>query len=136
MSLKKIVATPKAPAAIGPYSQGVSISGQFGEFLFISGQIPLDPASGQIVSDDIAAQTQRVLDNLKAVVEQGGGTMLSIVKTTIYIIDMNDFAKVNEVYKQYFLTEPPARATVQVSRLPKDVKVEIDAIAFLGQNDK
>jgi len=127
MISKKVIETPNAPAAIGPYSQAIQVSG----WTFLSGQIPLDPATGKIVSEDIAEQTKRVLENIQAVLAKAGGTMNNIVKTNIYIIDMNDFAKVNEVYKQYFQKEPPARATVQVSRLPKDVKVEIDAIAFI-----
>lgn len=127
MISKKVIETPNAPAAIGPYSQAVSVDG----WTFLSGQIPLDPKTGAIVSNDVAEQTKRVLDNIRAVMEKAGGTMQNIVKTNIYIIDMNDFAKVNEVYKQYFSGEFPARATVQVSRLPKDVKVEIDAIACI-----
>jgi len=124
---KKIIETANAPAAIGPYSQAVSVDG----WVFLSGQIPLDPSTGKIISEDIARQTEQVMNNIKAVVEKVGGTMQHIVKTTIYLKDMDDFAKVNETYKKYFPSEPPARATVQVSRLPKDVSVEIDAIVFV-----
>ena len=124
---KKIIETANAPAAIGPYSQAVSVDG----WVFLSGQIPIDPATAKIVSEDIARQTEQVMNNIKAVVEKVGGTMQHIVKTTIYLKDMDDFAKVNEIYKRYFPSEPPARATVQVSRLPKDVGIEIDAIVFV-----
>lgn len=124
---KKIIATANAPAAIGPYSQAISVDG----WLFVSGQIPIEPISNKIIDGDIAVQTGQVLNNIKAVVEASGGTMQNIVKTTIYLKDMADFPKVNEVYKQYFPKDPPARATVQVSRLPKDVSIEIDAIAFI-----
>ena len=129
MTHKKIIETANAPAAIGPYSQAVSVDG----WVFLSGQIPIDPATAKIVSDDIARQTEQVMNNIKAVVEKAGGTMQNIVKTTIYLKDMDDFAKVNEIYKRYFPSEPPARATVQVSRLPKDVGIEIDAIAIIKE---
>lgn len=131
---KKIIATANAPAAIGPYSQAILVDlpdGQAGGWLFVSGQIPIEPTSNKIIDGDIAGQTGQVLNNIKAVVEAAGGTMQNIVKATIYLKDMADFPKVNEVYKQYFPKDPPARATVQVSRLPKDVSIEIDAIAFI-----
>jgi len=121
----KIISTPHAPAAIGPYSQAVISNG----FAFLSGQIPLDPVSGQIVEGDIAAQTHRVLENLKAVLEGSGSALSKVVKTTVYLKDMGEFARMNEVYAQYFPANPPARATVEAARLPRDVHVEIDCIA-------
>ncbi len=124
----KILSTPNAPAAIGPYSQGVGSQG----FLFLSGQIPLDPATGKLVEGDIAAQTERVLENLKAILESGGSSLRQVVKTTVYLKDMNEFARMNEVYARYFSEDPPARATVEVARLPRDVRVEIDCIAAVG----
>ena len=124
--MKKIVATDKAPKAIGPYSQAVVHNGM----AYLSGQIPLDPATGQLVESDIAAQTTRVLENLKAVLEACGSGLDQVVKTTVYIQDMREFAKMNEVYGKYFSQNPPARATVEAARLPRDVRVEIDAIAI------
>lgn len=123
----KIVSTPNAPAAIGPYSQAVVSNG----FAFLSGQISLDPATGQLVDGDIAAQTERVLENLKAVLEACGSSLNRIVKTTVYLADMREFAKMNEVYARYFPENPPARATVEAARLPRDVRVEIDCIASI-----
>ncbi|MCE9584783.1 MAG: RidA family protein [Planctomycetes bacterium] len=122
---RKTVSTPGAPQAIGPYSQAVVMDG----WLFASGQIPLDPASGQMVAGDVAAQTRRVLENLKAVLASGGSGLDRVVKTTVYLRDMNDFAAMNAVYAEYFPKDPPARATVQAARLPKDATVEIDLIA-------
>jgi 2-iminobutanoate/2-iminopropanoate deaminase len=121
----KIISTPNAPAAIGPYSQAVFSQG----FAFLSGQIPLDPATGQVVGGDIAAQTERVLQNLQGVLEGCGLSLAKVVKTTVYLQDMREFAQMNEVYGRYFPESPPARATVEVSRLPRDVRVEIDCIA-------
>jgi len=123
--MKQAVSSPDAPKAIGPYSQAV----RAGQLLFVSGQVPLDPATGQIVSDDIAAQTRRVFDNLGAVLKAGGRSFADVVRTTVFLADMNDFATVNEVYGTYFSEPYPARATVQVARLPKDARVEIDVIA-------
>jgi len=123
----KIIATPNAPTAIGPYSQGVASQG----FVFLSGQIPFDPATGKIVDGDITAQTERVLENLKAVLESSGSSLAKAVKTTVYLTDMREFAKMNEVYARYFPENPPARATVEVARLPRDVRVEIDCIASI-----
>lgn len=124
----KIIATPNAPAAIGPYSQAVVSNG----LAFLSGQIPLDPATGQIVDGDVATQTQRVLENLKAVLESCGTSLGRVVKTTVYLTDMREFARMNEVYARYFPENPPARATVEAARLPRDVRVEIDCIASVG----
>jgi 2-iminobutanoate/2-iminopropanoate deaminase len=121
----KIISTPNAPAAIGPYSQAVVSNG----FVFLSGQIPLDPVAGKIVDGDIAAQTERVLENLKAVLESCGSSLAKVVKTTVYLKDMGEFTPMNEVYARYFPGNPPARATVEVARLPRDVRVEIDCIA-------
>ena len=126
--MKKTVATEKAPKAIGPYSQAVVHNG----LAFLSGQIPLDPASGQVVEGDIAVQTTRVLENLKAVLEACGLGLDRVVKTTVYIKDMGEFAKMNELYGKYFSQNPPARSTVEAARLPRDVRVEIDAIAIVG----
>jgi len=122
---KQTVSSPNAPRAIGPYSQAV----RAGELLFLSGQVPIDPATGNLIDGDIAAQTGRVFDNLGAVLAAGGLSFADVVRATVYLADMNDFAAMNAVYGQY-LTEPyPARVTVQVARLPKDARVEIDMIA-------
>ena len=123
--MKHAVSSQDAPKAIGPYSQAV----RAGQLLFVSGQVPLDPATGQIVDGDIAAQTRRVFDNLGAVLKAGGRSFADVVRTTVFLADMNDFAAVNEVYGRYFSEPYPARATVQVARLPKDARVEIDVIA-------
>ena len=123
--MKQAVTSPDAPKAIGPYSQAV----RAGQLLFVSGQVPLDPATGQIVDGDIAAQTRRVFANLGAVLIAGGRTFADVVRTTVFLADMNDFAAVNAVYGEFFSEPYPARATVQVARLPKDARVEIDAIA-------
>ena len=125
---KVIIATENAPKAIGPYSQAVSYNG----VLYCSGQIPLDPASGSIVEGDVTAQTERVLENLKAVLEAAGSSMEKVLKTTVFIKDMTEFGKINEVYARYFGASLPARATVEVARLPRDVRVEIEAIAAIG----
>src|SRR4051812_27144592 len=122
---KTAVSSPDAPKAIGPYSQAI----RAGHLLFASGQIPLDPATGTIVDGDVGVQTSRVMDNLTAVVAASGLSLKDIVRTTIYLIDLNDFVKVNEVYGSYFAEPYPARATVQVARLPRDARVEIDAVA-------
>lgn len=121
----KIISTLNAPAAIGPYSQAVVSNG----FAFLSGQIPLDPATGKIIDGDIAEQTVRVLENIKAVLEASGSALNRVVKTTVYLTDMREFAKMNEVYAGYFPQDPPARATIEAARLPRDVRVEIDCIA-------
>jgi 2-iminobutanoate/2-iminopropanoate deaminase len=122
------IATKGAPAAIGPYSQGVRV----GNFLFTAGQIPLDPVTQQIVQGGITEQVTRVLENLKAILEEGGSSLARVVKTTVYLKDMNDFAAMNAVYDAYLNCageDPPARSTVEIARLPKDALVEIDAIA-------
>ena len=123
--MKKAVSSPDAPKAIGPYSQAV----RAGQLLFASGQIPTDPATGAIVEGDVAAQTRRVFDNLGAVLKAANLSLAAVVRTTVFLADMNDFATMNEVYGTYFSEPYPARATVQVARLPKDARVEIDAIA-------
>jgi 2-iminobutanoate/2-iminopropanoate deaminase len=121
------VASDRGPKAIGPYSQAVKANG----FVFLSGQIALDPETQQLVEGDVARQTERVLENLKGVVEAAGSSLQNVVKTTVFLKDMNDFAAMNEVYGRYFHARPPARSTVQVARLPRDVRVEIDLIAVL-----
>ena len=124
---KTIVATESAPKAIGPYSQAVTFNG----IVYCSGQIPLDPVTGQIVEGDVAVQTERVLENLKAVLEAAGSSLEKVLKTTVFLNDMGEFTKMNEVYGRYFNASLPARATVEVARLPRDVRVEIDAIAAI-----
>jgi len=126
--MKEIIATEQAPQAIGPYSQAV----RAGNLVFASGQIPLDPATKEFVAGGIAEQTEQVLKNLKAVFAAAGVAMDQIVKTTVFLADMNDFTAMNEVYGKYFSDNPPARATVQAARLPRDAKVEIEAIAVTG----
>ena len=123
--MKQIIATESAPKAIGPYSQAVVHNG----LAFLSGQIPMDPATGQIVEGEIAAQTGRVLENLKAVLAACGSSFGQVLKTTVFLKDMADFPTMNEIYGRYFTENPPARATVEASRLPRGVKVEIEAIA-------
>ena len=120
------IATDRGPKAIGPYSQAIRANG----FVFLSGQIPLDPKTQQVVEGDAAVQTERVLENLKGVVEAAGSNLQRVVKATVFLSDMNDFAAMNEVYGRYFKESPPARSTVEVARLPKDVLVEIDVIAL------
>ena len=125
---KEIAKTDEAPAAIGPYSQGVKVAG----LVFVSGQIPLVPETGQVIEGDIADQTERVMKNLEAVLVAAGSSLDRVVKTTIYLKNLDDFEKVNEVYGRYFRNAPPARATVEVSKLPKGVSIEIDAVAAAG----
>ncbi|MCS7316156.1 MAG: RidA family protein [Bryobacterales bacterium] len=126
--MKQIVVTEGAPRAIGPYSQAVICGG----LVFVSGQIPLDPATGELIEGDVAAQTGRVLENLRAILEASGSSLERVLKTTVYLADLNDFAAMNEVYARYFPSEPPARATVEVSRLPRGARIEIEAIAETG----
>jgi len=130
--MKKIISTNEAPAAIGPYSQAV----RSGSFLFCSGQIPLDPKSGEIVPGDITAQTQRVLDNIAAVLRAEGLSFDNVVKTTIFLTNLDDFQRVNEIYGSYFKQDPPARSTVQVSALPKGANVEIEVVAAIGDTEQ
>jgi 2-iminobutanoate/2-iminopropanoate deaminase len=124
--MKEIIATQNAPKAIGPYSQAVKLNG----FVFLSGQIPLDPRSGELVTGSIQVQTERVLENMKAVLQAAGLSFDHIVKTTVFVKDLADFPHMNEVYGKYFGMNPPARSTVEVSRLPRDARVEIEAIAI------
>jgi len=130
--MKKIISTNEAPGAIGPYSQAV----RSGSLLFCSGQIPLDPKAGQIVSGDITAQTRRVLDNIAALLRADGLTFDNVVKTTIFLTDLEDFKTVTETYGSYFKQDPPARSTVQVSALPKGANVEIEVIAASSDNEQ
>ena len=125
---KEIISTQKAPKAIGPYSQAVKANG----FIYCSGQIPLDPSTMTIVEGGIAVQTRRVLENLSEVLAAGGSSLDRVVKTTVFLKDMNMFAEMNAVYGEFFKNEPPARATVEVARLPKDVLVEIEVVALCG----
>lgn len=125
--MEKIISTENAPGAIGPYSQAIKIN----DMIFCSGQIPIDPATGNFVSDDVAEQTEQVLKNLEAVLKAGGAGFENVVKTTVFLADMNDFAVMNEVYGRFFSEVKPARATVQAARLPRDARVEIDCIAVV-----
>jgi 2-iminobutanoate/2-iminopropanoate deaminase len=125
--VKEIIATENAPGAIGPYSQAVKT----GNMVFCSGQIPIDPATGEFVSNDVAEQTDQVLKNLSAVLEAAGTNLNNVVKTTVFLADMNDFTAMNEVYSRFFSENKPARATVQAARLPKDARVEIECIAVI-----
>ena len=125
---RTVVRTTNAPAAVGPYSQAIVAAGM----VFASGQIPLDPATGQVVEGDIGMMTRRVLMNLEAVLKAAGSSLDRTVKITVFLADMNDFQAMNAVFAEFFPTTPPARSTVEVARLPRDVRVEIDAIALLG----
>jgi 2-iminobutanoate/2-iminopropanoate deaminase len=124
--MRDVIATKDGPAAIGPYSQGIKANG----FVFVSGQIPLDPATNTLVSGDVAFQTERVLKNLAGILNAAGSSLEKVVRATVFLKNMSDFAAMNEVYGKYFHTAPPARSTVEVARLPKDVLVEIDVIAL------
>ena len=124
--MREVIATNDAPKAIGPYSQAIKANG----FVFISGQIPLDPATQELVSGDVAAQTERVLQNLSGILKAAGSSLQQVVKTSVFLKSMSDFANMNEVYSRYFNQAPPARSTVEVARLAKDVLVEIDVIAL------
>jgi 2-iminobutanoate/2-iminopropanoate deaminase len=125
--MRSAIRTPQAPAAIGPYSQAI----RSGDLLFTSGQIPLDPVTGQMIEGDVTAQARRVMANLAAVLAEAGASFADVVKTTIFLVDMNDFAAVNAVYAEHWSGAPPARSTVAVARLPKDSRVEIEMIARL-----
>lgn len=125
--MRQAISSSDAPKAIGPYSQAI----RAGDLLFLSGQIPLDPATGNIVEGDITAQTERVLQNISAVLKAAGASFANVVRTTVFLADMNEFAAMNAVYGKFVVDPPPARSTVQVARLPRDVRVEIDVIAAL-----
>jgi 2-iminobutanoate/2-iminopropanoate deaminase len=124
--MRDVISTPDAPKAIGPYSQGIRANG----FIFVSGQVAIDPATQQVITGDVAAQTARVIQNLSEILEAAGSGLGKVVRTTVFLKSMNDFTAMNEVYGKYFSAAPPARSTVEVSRLPKDVLVEIDVIAL------
>jgi 2-iminobutanoate/2-iminopropanoate deaminase len=125
--VKEVISTDKGPKAIGPYSQAIKANG----FVFVSGQIAFDPATSELAEGDAARQTIRVLENLKAILEAAGSSLDRVVKVTVFLKDMNDFAAMNEVYARYFAKNSPARSTVEVARLPRDVRVEIDLIALV-----
>ena len=124
--MRQVIATDNGPKAIGPYSQAIKANG----LVFLSGQIPLDPATQQLITGDVAAQTERVLQNITGILTAAGTSLAQVVKTTVLLKSMNDFAAMNEVYGRHFTADPPARSTVEVARLPKDVLVEIDVIAL------
>jgi len=126
--VRQVISAPDAPKAMGAYSPAIKA----GNLLFISGQIPLDPATGNLVTGDIAAQADRVMRNVSALLRAAGLGFEHVVRTTVFLADMNDFAGMNDVYSRYIVDPPPARATVQVARLPRDVRIEIDAIAMIG----
>ncbi|HEY0172709.1 MAG TPA: RidA family protein [Pyrinomonadaceae bacterium] len=128
MTERRVVKTEGAPGAIGPYSQAVVAGG----FVYVSGQIPIDPATGQFVEGGVREQTAQVLRNLSAVLEAAGSSLARVVKTTVFLADMNDFAAMNETYAAFFAEEAPARSTVQAARLPRDARVEIDVVALAG----
>jgi 2-iminobutanoate/2-iminopropanoate deaminase len=125
---RESISTRNAPAAIGPYAQAIKAGG----LLFVSGQIPLDPATGELVRGGIQTEARQVLNNLKAILEAGGSSLENVVKTTVFIAEMNQFTTINEIYAEYFRSDPPARACVEVARLPKDVQVEIEAVAIVS----
>jgi 2-iminobutanoate/2-iminopropanoate deaminase len=126
--VKKIISTDRAPKAIGPYSQAVVVNG----LAFLSGQIPLDPETNQLIQGDVVAQTVRVLENMKIVLEACGSSLAQVVKTTVFVKDLSEFATINETYAKYFPENPPARSTVEAARLPRDVRVEIECVAIVG----
>lgn len=127
--MREVIATEKAPAAVGPYSQAIRANG----FVYTAGQIPLDPATGQIVEGDIQVQTHRALNNLQAVLEAAGTDLSSVVKTTVFLQNMDDFGAMNEIYARFFGQAPPARSAVEVARLPLGVQIEIEAVALAGE---
>ena len=124
---KEIISTSNAPAAVGPYSQAIKV----GDFIFSSGQIPFDPETNELVAEDIESQTRQVMKNVAAVLEAAGVTLDNVVKTTVFMKDMNDFNQVNEIYAEYFTENPPARSAVEAARLPKDVLIEMEVIAVV-----
>jgi len=128
--MREIIKTSQAPGAIGPYSQAIRAAS--GRMIFTAGQIPLDPASGQLVEGDIKVQTRRVLESVKAILEAGGASLRDVVKTTVFLTDLRDFQAMNEVYGEYFSNEPPARSTVEVKALPRGARIEIETIAVLN----
>ncbi|MCI0697808.1 RidA family protein [candidate division KSB1 bacterium] len=127
--MRETIKTPNAPAAIGPYSQGIKTS--VGKIIFTAGQIALDPAAGRLIEGDIAAQTRQALDNVKAILTTAGASLENVVKTTVFMADLGEFAAMNEVYGEYFPANPPARSTVEVKALPRGAKVEIEAVAVV-----
>jgi len=129
--VKEVISTPHAPRAIGPYSQAIRANG----LVFVSGQVGLDPATGYIVEGGVTEQTARVMENVRAVLDAAGSSLDKVVKTTVYLKSMDDFGKMNEIYGRYFPKDPPARSTVEVARLPRDVRVEIDVIALAGETE-
>lgn len=129
--MKKAISTDKAPKAIGPYSQAIKANG----FLFVSGQIPLDPVKGEIVGTTIEEQTHQVLKNLQAILEAAGSSMANVVKATVYLADLNDFSRMNAIYAQYFPEPYPARAAFQVARLPREARIEIEVLAMVGSDE-
>ena len=128
--MKQVISTDKAPGAIGPYSQAIKT----GNMIFCSGQIPIDPATGEFVSQDVSEQTEQVFKNLTAVLEAAGASLDDVVKTTVFLADMGEFAAMNDVYSRHFVDNKPARATVQAAKLPRDARVEIECIAVVGGN--
>jgi len=128
LAAKRVVSTKRAPSPVGPYSQGVLAGG----FLFVSGQIPLDPETGEAVKGSFRDQVVRVMENVKAIVEAAGGTLEDVVKVTVYLRDLKRFSEFNEIYSKYFPKDPPARVVVEVSRLPRDAEIEVEALAYIG----
>ena len=126
MTERTRISTSDAPAAIGPYSQAIAV----GDFIFCSGQVALDPTTGELGADDVRAQTRRALENLNAVLRAGGATLGDVVKTTVFLVNMSDFAEMNEVYGEFFASEPPARSTIAVAALPRGARVEVEAVAL------
>jgi len=129
--MRTVISTPDAPKAIGPYSQAIRANG----FVFVSGQVAIDPRTQQVVTGDVSVQTDRTIQNLAAILEAAGSGLDRVVRSTVFLKDMNDFARMNEVYGKYFSSAPPARSTVEVARLPKDVLVEIDVIALASKSE-
>ena len=126
--MRSAVSTDSAPKALGPYSQAI----QAGQFLFVSGQVPIDPTTNQLVTGDIADQTRRALQNIGEILKAGGASFQHVVRTTVYLADLGDFSAMNEVYATFFTAPQPARSTIQAARLPRDARIEVDVIAFIG----
>jgi 2-iminobutanoate/2-iminopropanoate deaminase len=127
MVIKKVIISPSAPKAVGPYSQAI----RAGNFLFLSGQLPLDPATGNIVGNDIETQTRQALENIKAVLSAAGASLTDVVKTTVFLKDLEQFTSMNKIYQEYFLKDAPARSTIEVARIPRDALIEIESVALL-----